>query len=101
AMLVSVPMASWAPSAAAIPNHWPSPLAPLHALLAGFGPGPSVPHQAWGAVRGLDHQVPPRLTRAGRGQGMSPGKGAGELPPYQPHRPGIHEDRTGPGGRTG
>ncbi|MEU2286011.1 LamG-like jellyroll fold domain-containing protein [Streptomyces sp. NPDC013178] len=58
-----------------------------------------LPHQQSGTAAGHRHQVPAAATAAHRGAGHAPGKGHGELPAYQPHKPDIQQGRSA--GATG
>ncbi|REH51886.1 RHS repeat-associated protein [Kutzneria buriramensis] len=53
-----------------------------------------LPQQAGGSAAGLSHTASAASTHASGGAGNPRGKGAGELPPYQPRPP---RPRTGPG----
>ncbi|GKQ33691.1 LamG-like jellyroll fold domain-containing protein [Streptomyces sp. A012304] len=53
-----------------------------------------LPHQRSGTAAGHRHQVPAAATDAHRGVGRAPGKGKGELPAYQAHKPATPQGRS-------
>src|SRR5207248_975448 len=77
------------------PGRDPLPLSWLWSLFdppAGWS-SPSVPGgpvQEWaGGAAGRSHAASYASTRAGRGAGHAPGKGAGQLDPYSPHQAAV------------
>ena len=55
----------------------------------------AVPVQRTGTAAGKPHAVPAAATRAARGSGQPPGRGAGQLPPFALHAPIQHPTATG------
>ncbi|MFD9393174.1 LamG-like jellyroll fold domain-containing protein [Streptomyces sp. NPDC060000] len=56
-----------------------------------------LPHQRSGTAAGHRHQVDAAATAAHRGAGHAPGKGKGELPAYQAHKPATKAGRSAGG----
>ena len=97
-LVVSLPLAAWAPSADAVTLRWPSlPVQALRSWLAGPAPAPRVPRQETGTAAGRPHEVPASAARSVAGAvGRTPGMGPGQLPPYVLHRPKAVPYHTGP-----
>ncbi|WP_307043570.1 LamG-like jellyroll fold domain-containing protein [Streptomyces achromogenes] len=56
-----------------------------------------LPHQKSGTAAGHRHHVDATATAAHRGAGRAPGKGRGELPAYQAHKPATKAGRSAGG----
>ena len=97
-LVVSLPLAAWAPSADAVTLRWPSlPVRALRSWLAGPAPAPRVPRQETGTAAGRPQEVPASAARSVAGAvGRTPGMGPGQLPPYVLHRPKAVPYHTGP-----
>src|SRR6266566_3192607 len=95
ALLVAVPPAGTASRPASI--SWSR----VWSWLAGASPSLRLPVQETGTARGKGHSVPASATRAGRGNGRRPGRGAGQLPPFTLHARGVRASSSGPGSGDG
>ncbi|HEV2370880.1 MAG TPA: hypothetical protein VGS19_01815 [Streptosporangiaceae bacterium] len=69
--------------------------------LTGHTTSLSLPVQQSGTAAGKAHYVSAAATRAGRGAGTAPGKAAGQLPLFTPHRQTVKPTSTGPGSGNG
>jgi len=100
-----LPMVLMAPPAGAA-TRWPMPSASglrsdldsAWAFLTGYhSPSPRTPVQQGGTAAGRPHEVSAAATRADRGKGHAPGKGAGQLPAYQVLPPKVLKGLSGRG----
>src|SRR5580698_7780411 len=90
-LAIWLPLAGLAPAAGATASAWPSiSLAGLFsALTAGPPHWGHVPRQQAGTAAHRPHAASAGSTRAGRGTGRPPGRGAGQLAGYAPLKPRV------------
>jgi RHS repeat-associated protein len=98
-LAIWLPLAGLAPAAGATASAWPSiSLAGLFsALTAGPPHWGHVPRQQAGTAAHRPHAASAGSTRAGRGTGRPPGRGAGQLAGYAPLKPRV---AAGPSGQA-